>query len=113
MDFSGVIRDLHLLRSTLPCQVEYEPHLAAPESYEAKYEHGKNRIVLNGFALARSGDPERKKEFLIYHELFHALCGQNKTVLEDFASLEKTEEELADFFAAVMLTQKHIMDGIQ
>lgn len=103
MDFSGVIRNLQALRATLPCTIEYEPHLASPGSYEAKYESTKNAIFLNGYVIARANDPEKKKEFLIYHELFHALCHQEKELLQNFASLGKTEEELADDVAGIIV----------
>jgi len=99
MDFSGVIRNLQALRSSLPYTIEYEPHLASPNSYEAKFVSSKNTIYLNGFAIAKSPHPEKKKEFLIYHELFHALCFHEKGLLDKLSSLGKTEEELADYCA--------------
>jgi hypothetical protein len=95
IELEGVWRACQQLRSHYHVEVDRSPVMAAEGAFCARLEHSGNRIWINGHVLDRAPDPAGALEFLIHHELVHAVF-INKLMEFNNLGLNLTEEQLAD-----------------
>lgn len=78
---------------------DYSPVMRSEDSFIAKIEHEGRKIILNGFAVDRTDNPNETAEYLKYHELFHFVHRTNSDIVFKRNALGLNEEQLADLFA--------------
>ncbi len=84
----------------LAVTIDRSPVMEGPDAFSARLDHRDQRIWINGFVLDRApGGPEWAREFLIQHELLHALRIRVPEAVEPLMGFGFTEEEAADLFA--------------
>lgn len=88
------------LRPLFAVTVDRSPVMASPGVFWARLDHREHRIWINGYVLDRApGGPEWAEEFLVQHELLHALRVRVPEAVEPLMEFGFSEEEAADLFA--------------
>lgn len=100
--FAEVLEQVLFLEPLVEVDEDRSPVLAGPGAYQARFDHQRLRIELNGHVLDRSESPDHAWDELVLHELFHAWVETCRP--ERFWESEgMTEEQAADAFARFAL----------
>lgn len=94
-----------LIRFQYQVSEDRSPVMQSPHVFAAKIEHDNKRIVLNGFLIDQSPDPDVLRAQLEWHELFHAVFRENsdqaQVWLKELAQvgLPHDEEQVCDLLS--------------
>ena len=84
------------MRTRFDVIVDRAPVMASPDAFWARLDHRTNQIWLNGHVLDLASDSKEAFEFLVQHEIFHAIWAASPEQVRELVEAGFTEEEGAD-----------------